>query len=269
MADATEPRGGVPRPHAEEEKISKAIAFGLPLVTLATAGVVGIVMGPATSILVLAAGLILGVITLLWGSLRILTGDAPLSPELEALDMDAHGVDALASRKKMLIRALKDLENERGIGKIETEDYEPIAQTYREELKVVLRRMDESLAPHRAKAEDVARLYLAKAGLDRDGDGDGDAKDDASTRDLDKSRRSRSLGVGGVSPLVGPEPQDVTTQDEESPARVVCPKCDASNEVDAKFCKECATSLASAKKTKPADGDDDDDDDDDEDDDEE
>ena len=75
----------------------------------------------------LAAGLLLGVIALLWGSLRILSGDAALSPELEALDMAAQGVDALASRKKMLLRALKDLETERSLGKLEDEDFEQIS----------------------------------------------------------------------------------------------------------------------------------------------
>src|SRR5688500_4514342 len=88
----------------DEQRIAKGIAIGLPLVTLTIAAVVGILVGPATSILVLAAGLLLGVIAILWGSLRILSGDAALPPELEALDMAAQGVDALASRKKMLLR---------------------------------------------------------------------------------------------------------------------------------------------------------------------
>ena len=68
----------------------------------------------------------------------MLTGDAPLPPELEMLEMASQGVDGLATRKKMLLRALKDLENEREIGKIEEEDYEAVASTYRAELKAVL-----------------------------------------------------------------------------------------------------------------------------------
>ncbi len=222
-------------PSAEEEKISKVITYGLPIVTIGAAAVVGVTIGPATSILVLAAGLILGVISLLWGSLRILTGDAALSPELEALDMAAQGVDTLSSRKKMLVRALKDLENERAIGKLEADDYEPIAHTYREELKVVLKRMDEALAPHRAKAEDAARMYLAKAGIDRAD------LDETSTNDISTSDDSK---------------------DDVSPVRIQCPKCKVSNEVDATFCKKCATSLAAEKKkTETVDDTEDDEDD--------
>lgn len=196
---------------AEEEKLSRALTLGLPVITLAGAGVVGVVVGPATSILVLAGGLLLGVISLLWGSLRILTGDAPLSPELDALESPTQGVDALASRKKMLVRALKDLENERSVGKIETEDYEPIALTYRTELKSVLKRMDESLAPYRSRAEDAARLYLSK-------------------EHLTGPREDHSDGNSSST--------------EEAPRdRLVCPKCKASNELDARFCKGCASNL--------------------------
>src|SRR5689334_22844782 len=105
------------REENDDQRLVKALVGGLPLVTLAAAAAMGVLVGPATSILVLAAGLLLGVIGLFWASLRVLTGDAPLSPELEALDMAAQGVDALSGRKKMLLRVLKDLDNERAIGK--------------------------------------------------------------------------------------------------------------------------------------------------------
>lgn len=186
----------------DEAAIARAVSIGLPVVTVLAAAAVGFLMGPATAILVLAAGLLLGVIAILWGSIRILSGDAPLPADLAELDLRAEGGDPLLARKKMLLRALKDLENERAIGKLEADDYEPIAARYRAELKGVLTKIDEALAPNRALAEEAARKYLEKA-----------AKKDAS----------------GEEALV----------DE----RVVCPKCDAKNEADAKFCKECATKL--------------------------
>ena len=190
----------------DEARIARGVAIGLPAVTIAGAAAVGLTMGPATSILVVAAGLLLGVIAILWGSIRILSGDAPLPPDLEELDMRAQGNDPLTSRKKMLLRALKDLENERAIGKLDPEDYEPIAAQYRLELKTVLTKIDESLAPTRALAEAAAQKYLAKAKLE--------PKDEASKPEVD-----------------------------EEPDRVTCPKCEAKNEPDAKFCKECATKL--------------------------
>jgi hypothetical protein len=191
-----------------EQRIARSAAIALPFVTMVAALVVGVALGPAMAILVVAAGLLLGVIALFWNSLRILSGDAAVSPELEALDLATRGVDGLAARKKMLLRALKDLDNERGLGKLEDEDYAPIAETYRAELKAVLRSIDESLAPHREKAETLAREHLEKAGL-------GETEKESIER----------------------EPE------QEAPSRRECPQCKASNELDAKFCKECATKL--------------------------
>ncbi|HVH41900.1 MAG TPA: zinc ribbon domain-containing protein [Labilithrix sp.] len=205
----------------DERRLGRNVAIGLPILTITLALIVGVIVGPATSVLVLAAGLLLGVIALLWSSLRILSGDVALAPEIEALDMAAQGVDALSSRKKMLLRALKDLESEHAIGKMEDEDYEQISLTYRAELKTVLKRIDETLAPHRSKAEEVARAHLRKVGL----------------TDIEPSTENSEV----ETPVAG----------ESEPSRVPCPKCGESNEADAKFCKECATKLTVAA-TKPA-----------------
>jgi ribosomal protein L40E len=210
----------------DEQTLAKGVAIGLPLVTLTIAAVVGVLVGPATSILVIAAGLLLGVIAILWASLRVLSGDVPLSPELEALEMATQGVDVLATRKKMLLRALKDLENERGLGKIEKEDYEQISSTYRAELKTVLKRIEETLAPHRTRAEEAARAYLKKLGLVDQG-----------------YRGEQPPSIEETSATLGPPEKMV---DE----RVQCPKCSASNEPDAKFCKECATSLSRSRSDR-------------------
>jgi hypothetical protein len=195
----------------DDAKLGKGIALGLPIVTLTIAATVGVLVGPALSILVLAAGLLLGVIAILWASLRILSGDTPLSPELAALEMETAGVDALASRKKMLLRALKDLETEHALGKLDDDDYEPIAANYRTELKTLMKRIDETIAPHRVKAEDLLREHLLREGL------------------ADRGYRGETAASATKS---------------EKPDRRVCPSCHASNEIDAKFCKECATKLA-------------------------
>lgn len=221
MSDASEAGGALTKQQLDEQKIARAVAIGLPAVTFVTAAAVAVVVGPATSILVVAAGGLLGVIAILWGSLRILSGDAPLPPELEELDMRSHA-DALTSRKKMLLRALKDLENEKAIGKLEAEDYEPIAAQYRAELKIVLAKIDEQLAPNRALAEAAAKDYLAKAGIG-----------------------------GGYRTLPGAdgEEQPIEKVEKSAPVevRIECPKCHAKNERDAKFCKECATKLSEPK----------------------
>ncbi len=230
----------------DERRIARGVAIGLPLVTVTLAAVMGVTIGAPMAILVLTAGMLLGVIGLFWASLRILSGDAPLSPELEALDASAHAVDALASRKKMLLRALKDLDNERALGKLEDDDHEQLSQTYRGELKDVLARIDASLEPHRKKAEDAARVYLAsaKAGLVEEGyRGTPPADDDGDDDDDDVAVVSEPVVAKAV----------VAEKTEAAPTRVACPKCSTSNEVDAAFCKKCGASLAKdAKGAKDA-----------------
>ncbi len=230
----------------DERRIARGVAIGLPLVTATLALATGALLGPPIAILVLASGVLLGVIALFWASLRILSGDAALSPELEALDATAHAVDALASRRKMLVRALKDLENERALGKLEDDDFEQLSHTYRGELKEVLTRIDASLEPHRPKAEDAARAYLAKAGIAEEGQ------------------------RGTPEVLVAPEPSESETDDDDdlqesepaivktpakkadSRSRVECTKCATSNELDATFCKKCGTSLAKEEASDEA-----------------
>lgn len=206
------------KPALDEAKLGRALLLGIPSVAIVGAAVVGILFNAATAILVLIGAALLGVIALLWGSIRILSGDAPLPPELEALEGVTRGVDALAARKKMLVRAIKDLENERDLGKLETADFDQISENYRDQLKIVLKQMDETLAPHRERAEQIAREHLQKAGL------------------AEKPYRGE--------PPVEPAAEERTSEKQTAKSeRKVCPKCDASNEPDAKFCKECATSL--------------------------
>lgn len=228
----------------DERRIAKGVAIGLPLLTVTAALVVSVTLGAPMAILVLAAGILLGVIALFWASLRILSGDAALSPELEALDATAHAVDALASRKKMLVRALKDLDNERALGKLEDEDYEQLSQTYRGELKDVLTRIDASLAPHRPRAEDAARAYLLKAGL-----ADGADSKPAAAPESEPELPSDTESEPDLAKKSESEPV-VKVAAKSAPARVACAKCSTSNEPDATFCKKCGASLTKSEEPK-------------------
>ncbi len=193
----------------DEQRIARVLKLALPALTLGTAVLFGLVVGLPAALLVLAAGALLGTIALLWASLRVLSGDAPLPADMGSLVMDSQGGDALTGRKAMLLRALKDLENERALGKLEPKDYDEVAATYRAELKTVLREIDEVLAPHRSKAEELIRSHLESAGLE---------------------------------PVDGPPAAAPATESEGR--RRACAKCEASNESDARFCKACGASLA-------------------------
>lgn len=214
----------------DERRIARGVAIGLPVVTVTFALFAGVTVGAPMAILILTAGMLLGVIALFWASLRILSGDAPLSPELEALDATAHAVDALASRRKMLVRALKDLDNERALGKLDDEDYEQISTTYRNELKDVLRRIDASLEPHRPKAESAARAYLVRAGLAED-----------ATHGAPAPKESEPVASDEEDDADADADADAT---DAADVRVQCHACATSNEPDATFCKKCGASLA-------------------------
>lgn len=217
-----------PAADVDELKLARGVAFVLPVLSILGAVVAGVMGGMALGILVLAAGVLLGVISLFWASLRVLSGDAPLSPELEALEASKQSTDALASRKKMLVRALKDLENERSLGKLDDEDYAQVSATYRDELKDVLKRIDASLAPHREKAEALVKAHLEKAGLQKKAAAS--PKDDAVESDA----------------------TDDSQPSSERISRVTCGACQASNEPDAKFCKGCGAGLGVTNKAEPA-----------------
>ena len=109
----------------------------------------GAVYGVGTALLTLAGGVLLIVISILWASVRTLSGDAPITLE-EALALGAPTV--AEEQKRAVLQALKDLEFERSVGKIEEDHYQELVARYRTEAKRLLRAVDEDLAPLREKA---------------------------------------------------------------------------------------------------------------------
>jgi len=138
-----------------EQRIAGTLRWALPLASLVAAIAVGIAYGVGTAILILAGGVLLAVIAILWASVRTLAGDAPITLE-EALALGAPS--AAEEQKRAVLQALKDLEYERSVGKIGERDYEELLQRYRTEAKRLLRAVDEDLAPARARAS----AYLAE-----------------------------------------------------------------------------------------------------------
>jgi hypothetical protein len=209
---------------AAERSLGRAVAWGLPALSLAGAFAAGLVGSVGSAFLVLASGALLGTIALLWASLRTLSGDAPLPVDLEVVTSRRPEVDELGERKRRVLRALKDLESERALGKIDPADYEMIAARYREDAKIMMRDMDQQAAPARAEAERLAAEYMA---------------------------RRRQAGSRGRAPTVGAGSRGevdvrvlaVTTQ------RIPCPGCAVSNEPDATFCKRCGSPLTLAPGT--------------------
>jgi hypothetical protein len=199
---------------ALERALAKHASWGLPALTVATAFGVGALFGVGPAILVLAAGALVGVIALLWASVRTLGGDAPLAEGLaDAMTTRVARATDAEERKRRVLRALKDLEHEHAVGKIDDVDYARMSARYRDQAKAILREIDADVEPLRARAESIATAHLKKAGLA--GDADGAASEN--------SADAKSA--------------------EPATSRVACGKCATSNEPDAAFCKKCGTPL--------------------------
>jgi hypothetical protein len=139
----------------------QSLVWVLPVGSVAAALATGAVYGVGTALLTLAFGVLLIVISILWASVRTLSGDSAITLE-EALALGAP--TAAEEQKRAVLQALKDLEFERSVGKIAESDYEELVARYRTEAKRLLRAVDEDLHPLREKA---AAYVAEQLGTDR------------------------------------------------------------------------------------------------------
>lgn len=187
------------------------LRIALPALVIAIVTATGFTRGLPTALLVLAAGALILVIALIWASVQSLTGQAPLTLD-DAMSLAAPRAEE--EQKRAVLRALKDLEYERSVGKITEEDYAELSARYRRQAKELLRSLDESLAPGR---ERVAALVEARlAGVEV-------------PAEKPKKRRKKAAVPEGDAP--------------RTPTRR-CLACEVKNELDARFCKGCGAALA-------------------------
>jgi hypothetical protein len=143
------PPDAPPEGTQEASALFRSLTWLLPIGSIAAACAMGAFYGVGTAVLTLAGGVLLIVISILWASVRTLSGDAPITLE-EAIALGAP--TAVEEQKRAVLQALKDLEFERSIGKIADGDYEELVARYRAEAKRLLRAVDEDLAPLRERA---------------------------------------------------------------------------------------------------------------------
>lgn len=225
----------------QEDQSIEARALGLARTFAPGALVVGtvatgLVAGPSLGVLVLAGGALVGAISAMWASVRALVGETPLAAE------DAFALGAPSSeeeQKRAVLRAIKDIEFERAVGKISEEDFRVLLARYRGEAKQLLRRIDESRAPERARAEALAEAHLGGKIV-----GWGEASDSEAPAES-----------------VGPHRDDAPPSSEATPERrrkgkgrrerareaqvktLTCSRCRIANDADATFCKGCGARL--------------------------
>ena len=140
----------------------------VPAVWLAGVVAAGVIAGVQVAFLALAAGVLLLIIALFWSSVQSLTGGATIGFE-EALGMGAPS--KVEEEKRAVLRALKDLEYERGVGKISPEDYAELSAKYRAEAKRLIQSVDEALGPARTEVEKAIEKRLDRAGLSAPSEG--------------------------------------------------------------------------------------------------
>lgn len=222
-----------------EVAASKWMASALPLVTAIGALIVGSTMSAAPAILVLVGGALLGAVLLFWSSVRSLTGDAPLPGDLAAASISA-SVSEAQERKKRALRALKDLENERAVGKLEEEDYAILSAQYRTEAKEAMRDLDAEISPVRARAETLANEHIAKLGILEETTKESPVEEEDGAED-DEEEDEEEVAEGEE------DDAEQSSEDREEPAENrVCEECGTTNDEDATFCKKCGEKLDAA-----------------------
>lgn len=139
------------------------VVFGAGgLLALAAAIWAGLTYGAPGVVLVLVGTTLALVIAAFWTSVRMLIGEARLS------GADAYAIGTQHTeeeQKRAVLRALKDLEFERSVGKISEDDYRQLVARYRWEAKRLLQVIDEKSKVQRQRAESVVEAHLAAAGL--------------------------------------------------------------------------------------------------------
>ena len=223
-----------------------------------------------------AALMLLLALVAFWQSVRALFGRGV--DEISA----AIGGDraALIDEKNALLRALKDIEFERAVGKVGEADWKRLDASYRARAKDVLAELDKDLGPWREKAEKLAQERLGKS-ADQSDPRDKpytkaakkqkvkakDARTDAemaSVSAAETAAESESATGSASESATGSASESATGSASESAsesatesasesatvsasasdsAALVCRSCATSNDPDAIFCKKCAARL--------------------------
>ncbi len=102
---------------------------------------------------VLSAACLVGALAALWGSLRAAFGGEGGGTIASAADAPERA--ALLDEKASLLRAIKDLQYEHQVGKLDRADFERLDRAYRARAKEVLELLDRDVRPYRARAEEL------------------------------------------------------------------------------------------------------------------
>jgi len=207
-------------------------------------------VGLGLALLMFAGGALLLVIGLLWSSLHHLTGESGMTLE-EALSLAAPSAEQ--EQKRAVLRALKDLEFERSVGKISDEDYASLSTHYRNQAKDLIRALDRGLEPARAQMEKLVQKRLTSATGQGEGQGQGQGEGQGT---LKKKKKKRPHAPEPQIAHAKPEHEALPESTPNTPNAAatspevllaaegrVCDACSTHNDFDARFCKGCGALL--------------------------
>jgi len=213
--------------------LRRALPFA-PLGLVAAVVVAAVTRGLGVALLVLAAGLLLLAIAALWQSVQSLGDDGDLSLD-EALALAAPSAEE--EKKRSVLRALKDLEYERSVGKVSEEDYATLSAQYRDEARRLLQELNKSELPARKRVEELVARRLEREAHEASKKGKPPAPAPEPEEDSDEPEAEEAAQEA--------EAQAEDADEESSPTgeRATCTECGTKNEADARFCKQCGESL--------------------------
>jgi hypothetical protein len=198
--------------------------WAAPLLSLFLTIAAGSWFGVQLAVLTLAGSALLLVIWLLWSSVQALAGESELSFE-EAFSLGTRSAEE--EQKRAVLRALKDLEYERSVGKISEDDYHEYSARYRAEAKRLIQSLDESLSEGRKAVELELKRRLAR--LPDNGASADEPRPSAESSASDSEEVSESPAESAKSASLETRP---------------CAACQIKNELDARFCKACGKAMA-------------------------
>jgi len=184
------------------DRLRPYLPWAFPLL-LPIAIVVGSKWGPGAGVLVATSAVLATALALVYRSVNALLEGVAAGPIDVPLEEPEGEGSALVHEKAAVLRALKDLEYEKAVGKISDEDFETATKQYRARAVEIMARIDRDLAPWRKKAEQAVQRRLEKS----------------------------------------PEPEPEAPPTAKEPAVRACPECKTPNDFDATFCKKCGKPL--------------------------
>jgi hypothetical protein len=130
---------------------------------------------------------------------------------------------ALEREKMLVLRSIKELEFDRAMGKVSNEDFDVMVARLRTRALTLIRQLDDSASGYR-------QLIM---------------------RDLQARIRSSGSEAAGPPPAAVPDrppaPLSLDSLSQVAPGdRASCAACGASNEPDARFCKQCGARVDAA-----------------------